>query len=787
MTSSRSKRKRPQNDPLDLANKISGAVEGGFGLEVQDFDGETTLPSVGDGTGSGLYGLGNRTNPSLAASSYRSSRYFHSTPSHGKSANQVSSIGRNKDAESTAPSKYSFARSLVTQRSRAKSSKSNYSSSRTARLPLPAVHIVCAIGENLARETCVASLDAGAPISLQVTKQANGQNYAETLAYLQILKPNEILLNEGRKNSPLSWKIAQFYNRTENLETNQAVSPEDPSLRNGDASGGNTVIKYISRACFDQTKGAALLRRLARPDTYDTTLIEEYILLSSSHAVLNYIQHTLGTSFSRQCLDVIVNSGGKNRMAIDRATLLQLELLSNARTGRAKDSLISSVDCTKTTVGTRLLRSTLMAPPSRADTITSRLDLVDICLESEDFFYDIFKHLSDLPPVDKMLTNIAVIPKLQTIESSSKRKPVVSAKLASKGISALLCVKTTLTALPSLADTLRDKLVELEGERLHRDDEVTATTTRSSLLVGLGAGPTLGSQPHQHHLLRAILETLSQPQLLQLRDTISNIFTKASTFSKNSHTMRHQECFALKSEDGLMDVLRQTFLWNVDEIHRKADEYAEIHGLRVAVRHSVSRGYFLAIPRNIPFNLPSIFIHPTISGQYTFCTTEEVLSLNSRARDNVQDLLFMTYQQIQEVLDEARSMYESLAAVSDAIAILDLCHGFADKVTLSKLPWCRPTVFDPNNCEKHRSVGMKIRNGRYSIEVPGFYGGSTDHAANIVPNDTDVASHQKFTVVSGINGSGKSTYLKQIAIIALLAHCGSYVPAEEAIIPVRAC
>jgi hypothetical protein len=39
-------------------------------------------------------------------------------------------------------------------------------------------------------------------------------------------------------------------------------------------------------------------------------------------------------------------------------------------------------------------------------------------------------------------------------------------------------------------------------------------------------------------------------------------------------------------------------------------------------------------------------------------------------------------------------------------------------------------------------------------------------------------------VISGINGSGKSTYLKQIAIIVLLVHCGSYVPTEEAPIPV---
>ena len=69
------------------------------------------------------------------------------------------------------------------------SSASTLSTSRASR-PKPAlrsgaVHVVCAISENLAKETCVASLDAGSPISLLVTKQGNGQTYAETLSYLE--------------------------------------------------------------------------------------------------------------------------------------------------------------------------------------------------------------------------------------------------------------------------------------------------------------------------------------------------------------------------------------------------------------------------------------------------------------------------------------------------------------------------------------------------------------------------------------------------------------------------
>lgn len=646
--------------------------------------------------------------------------------------------------------------------------------------PRPAVHIVCAIGENLARETCIASLDAGTPISLQVTKQGNGQTYAETIAYLEMLKPHEILLNEGRKNSPLARKIVQLY---ESSSENHQVLPID-----GARADEQTVVKFISRACFDQTKGAELLRRLARKDTFDPTLVEEYILLSSTHAVLHYTQQTLGASFSRKCLDVSVNSGGRNRMVIDRSTLLQLELLINAKTGKTRNSLVSSIDCTKTTVGTRLLRTTLMAPPCRSDTINARLDLVDSFLEDEDFFYAVLEHLKNLPAVDKMLTDIAVVPKLELKKAqASGQSAVVTARLASKGIAALVCIKSTLGALPALVGVLQDHLTDLEAEAENRDDSATAFTGRSSLLVGLGGGPASTGPPQQNYLLRAIMQALSQPQLEEIRNHVSEVFTESTKFSRNANAMRHQECFALKSKDnGMMEIIRKAFLANVDDIYKKADEYAEIHGMHVSVRYTSTRGYYLSVPADMAAGLPNIFIQPIKSGNHIYCTTEEVHSLNIRAQDNVQDLLLMTYERIQEVLADARSKYDALAALSDAIALLDLCHGFADKVTLSKLPWSRPVVGgQDSNSDEGSSNAILIRNGRYGIDVSDSYLSSAEGPREIIPNDTYASDKRQFTVISGINGSGKSTYLKQIAIIVLLAHCGSYVPAEQASIPVR--
>jgi DNA mismatch repair protein MSH4 len=700
---------------------------------------------------------------------------------------------------------------------------------------VPAVHVVCAISENLARETCVASLDAGSATALQVTKQGNGQTYAETLAYLEILKPDEVLLNEGRRHSQLARKVLELYNASNNTNTMEFGVGEPAAGRQNqrrtrrggltehaddnhddfaDASaaqetesrygpcGTSTVVKFISRSCFDQTKGAELLRKIAREETCDASLMEEYILLSSAYAVLHYTQQSLGASFSRGCLHLSINAGGNNRMTIDRSTLLQLELLVNSKTGKVRDSLIGTIDKTKTTVGSRLLRTNLMSPPTRVDTINSRLELVETFLTHEEFFYTVLEHLSSLPDVDKMLTNVALVPR-KNQRGDTDSDTSVNVRIASKGISALVCIKTALAALPGFAGALQSQLdsIEAAGVEPNRqeqrgDDAGTVMTDRSSLLIGLGGSQQQSVRLQRHHLLRAIIFSMMQPGLAEVFHAVSDVFTETTTFSRNTNAMRHQECFALKCEDdSMMSVLRRAFLANVDDIYKKADQYAEVYGLQVSVRYSTSRGYFLSVPAEVGTDLPQVFLQPSISRRCIACTTEEINSLNTRAQDNVIDLLLLTHDGIQEVLEIARSHYDSIAALCDAVALLDMCHSFADTVTLSRLPWCRPVVSErmrsgdlpPPNGETLMDSGgaMMIRNGRYCIDVTKSGLASSSGIDNFIPNDTFAADGKNFTLVTGINGSGKSTYLKQVAIIVILAHCGSYVPAEQASIPIR--
>jgi DNA mismatch repair protein MSH4 len=493
-------------------------------------------------------------------------------------------------------------------------------------------------------------------------------------------------------------------------------------------------------------------------------------------------------------------------MAIDRATLLQLELLVNSKTGKTKHSLIGTIDKTKTVVGGRLLRTNLMMPPTNVDTIQSRLDLVDVFLSNEDFFYSVLEHLSRLPDVDKMLSNIALVPKGvhknnkgggRKAEGYTEEQPV-NARVAAKGISALVGIKSCLSAMPALSRVLQTQLLENDA----MDEERTTRTDRSSLLVALGSSSpshTAGRKLQHNDLLKAVINTLNLPELGEILNAVTNIFTPSTEFTRNANAMKHQECFALRAEEGgIMSLLRKNYLANVDDIYKKADEYAEQFGYNVIVKYTTLRGYFLAIPAEAADDLPTVFMQPSVSGKYIHCTTEEVNSLNTRSKDNVRDLLIMTHSCIQDVMQFAREHYDAIASLCDAIALLDMCHSFADTISLSTETWCRPIVVDPvtskiseagvesRNTGKDDSPGLGaallIRKGRFGIQVPSSSHGDMD---NFVANDVFAAADTHLTLVTGINGSGKTTYLKQIAIIVVLAHCGSYVPAEQASIPLR--
>ncbi len=115
-----------------------------------------------------------------------------------------------------------------------------------------------------------------------------------------------------------------------------------------------------------------------------------------------------------------------------------------------------------------------------------------------------------------------------------------------------------------------------------------------------------------------------------------------------------------------------------------------------------------------------------------------------------------------QLLDALAPAIPALQATAGALALLDALANLAERAQALRLT--RPAfVAEP---------GIAIRGGRHPVverQVESF-----------VPNDVTLASDRRLLIVTGPNMGGKSTYMRQTAIVALLAYCGMYVPAETA-------
>ena len=150
----RKKPRRPWGAPASLNEKIAEmGGQTGLALEIDPTSGGGSggdPPIVSHGQEARSAGIfGQRTEPSVS-SSVQQTRLFQSTPrNRGSSA----SLGARSGGGSTVSRRSRFSRASM---------------SRPSRTTTTAVHVVCAISENLARETCVSSLDAGSPSTVQV-------------------------------------------------------------------------------------------------------------------------------------------------------------------------------------------------------------------------------------------------------------------------------------------------------------------------------------------------------------------------------------------------------------------------------------------------------------------------------------------------------------------------------------------------------------------------------------------------------------------------------------------
>ena len=182
------------------------------------------------------------------------------------------------------------------------------------------------------------------------------------------------------------------------------------------------------------------------------------------------------------------------------------------------------------------------------------------------------------------------------------------------------------------------------------------------------------------------------------------------------------------------------------------------------VRFNSVFGYFIEITKSNLANVPAHYTRKqTTVGGERFITPElkemeaKILGADERARN-------LEYQLFQKLRDETLQEIGPIQQTAAAIAIVDVIGALAETARL--FHYCRPSLND--------SLRLAIKDGRHPVLDQNLV------EEKFVPNDTTLDGEMRLAIITGPNMAGKSTYIRQVALIVLMAQMGSFVPAASA-------
>lgn len=219
--------------------------------------------------------------------------------------------------------------------------------------------------------------------------------------------------------------------------------------------------------------------------------------------------------------------------------------------------------------------------------------------------------------------------------------------------------------------------------------------------------------------------------------------------------------------NGLLDVARQTYKEANADAYQLVTDLGTAHGFALEMKYDAARQYFIRVPVSEleDRNLPEIFINVFRKKSVVECQTLDLLKWNQKIVDSHHEVLQMSDRSIQELLDKIREEIAPLFKISEAIALLDMVASFAQLVTTND--YCRPEM----------TGTLAIKSGRHPIR-------EIIRTQKYVPNDAYATQQTRFQIITGCNMSGKSTYIRSIALMAIMAQIGSFVPASYASFPI---
>ncbi|MCQ2598917.1 MAG: DNA mismatch repair protein MutS [Alphaproteobacteria bacterium] len=320
-------------------------------------------------------------------------------------------------------------------------------------------------------------------------------------------------------------------------------------------------------------------------------------------------------------------------------------------------------------------------------------------------------------------------------------------------------------------------VMDLVGNNLSSVPDVGRALSR--LLSGRGTprdmrnvGDFIGKLPQIKMLgMRLDSDLTVQFEKIQTHDELGLIMQRAlsdslPTFFRDGGVIREGFDLALDNMRGLAHGAKET-------IAGMQAEYVTNTGIStLKIKYNNILGYFIEVPSSRADALmapESGFIHrQTLTGNVRF-TTSKLIDLDNDVRSAAEKSAAIEGEIINGLIERIRLVADDLLNNAELLADLDVWYSLA--VTADKYGWICPTITD--------DYQFNVVGGRHPVIESVL----RPRGDNFVKNDCNL-NDKSIALLTGPNMAGKSTYLRQNAILVVLAHLGSFVPANSATIGV---
>ena len=273
--------------------------------------------------------------------------------------------------------------------------------------------------------------------------------------------------------------------------------------------------------------------------------------------------------------------------------------------------------------------------------------------------------------------------------------------------------------------------------------------------------------------IRAILENIASPALetlvskLDAIPELENLISSA--ISPDASQVITEGNIIQSGFDETLDkyrlVMREGTSWIAD-IEAKERATSGISNLKID--YNKKDGYYFHVTNSQLGHVPSHFFRKATLKNSERYGTEELARIEGEMLEAREKSANLEYEIFMRIREEAGKYIKRLQALAQTLATIDVLQSFAVVAETQHL--VRPS-FTTNRI-------LKIEKGRHAV-VEKVMG-----AQSYIPNSVVMDADTDIQLITGPNMSGKSTYMRQLAIIVIMAQMGSYVPAEQATLPI---